>query len=235
MNSVKILTVIPARSGSKRVPGKNIKLLSGKPLIAHTIIAAQRSLCLDEIIVSTDCQEIVDISLSFGATVPWLRPNNLAEDSSDVIHAVIDLLERYKAINRNFDSVLLLQPTSPFRKPATIQKAVALHKTTGHSVVSVNASSLKPSWYRTIDPDGNLVSPKIFNEEYLKRDPAEIYMLNGAIYLSSVEQIMANQSFYSEPTKALIMDNPSECIDIDTIYDWALVEKLIEIKEEVLS
>lgn len=228
-----VLTIIPARSGSKRVPGKNTKILDGKPLIAHTILAAQASQCSNEIMVSTDSEEIAQVARSYGASVPWLRPDNLAEDSSDVIHAVIDLIQRYKSLNQEFDSIILLQPTSPFRKSDTIRKALELHKSTGQSVVSVSLSSLKHSWYKTLDKNMNLLKTKIFNEEHLTQESPELYMLNGSIYISSVEQILTNQSFYSEPTKAFIIDSLRECIDIDTFYDWALAERLVELKEEV--
>ncbi|HEL8615235.1 TPA: acylneuraminate cytidylyltransferase family protein, partial [Legionella pneumophila] len=125
---MRILAIIPARAGSKRLPGKNIKLLAGKPLIAHTIDAALQSNCCEQVVVSTDSQEIADIAIQHGASVPWLRPASLSDDSSNIEDAVIDLLNNYKKINVHFDSVLLLQPTSPFRKPETIREAVLMHK-----------------------------------------------------------------------------------------------------------
>ena len=231
---MKVLAIIPARAGSKRLPGKNTRLLAGKPLIAHTINAAFQSSCCDEIVVSTDSQEIADISMAYGASVPWLRPDDLAKDSSDVICAVIDLLERYAQINRFFDSVLLLQPTSPFRKAETIKKAIEMHRETGDSVVSINKVSFKPSWYRAIDKEGNLTRVDVFINKDATEEDAPIYRLNGSIYIASTEQIIRNKTFYSEPTKALLIDSPSESIDIDTSLDWALVEKLLELKDEVL-
>ncbi|KGP63661.1 CMP-N-acetylneuraminic acid synthetase [Legionella norrlandica] len=231
---MRVLAIIPARAGSKRLPGKNIKLLSGKPLIAHTIKAALQANCCDQIVVSTDSQEIADIAIQYGASVPWLRPECLADDSANVVDAVIDLLDKYKKINVYFDSVLLLQPTSPFRKPETISRAVLMHKEIGHSVVSINKVNFKPSWYRTLDDQGNLCLPNIFKTSEISEDSEPIFKLNGAIYIATAKQIMSNKSFYSDPTKALLMDSPSESIDVDTLMDWALVEKLIELKEEIL-
>ncbi|RUR20255.1 acylneuraminate cytidylyltransferase family protein [Legionella sp. km535] len=231
---MKVLAIIPARAGSKRLPGKNTRLLAGKPLIAHTINAAFQSSCCDEVVVSTDSQEIADVSMNYGASVPWLRPNDLAQDSSEVISAVIDLLDRYAQINRHFDSVLLLQPTSPFRKAETIRKAVEMHRETGDSVVSVNKVSFKPSWYRAIDAEGNLARVEVFINNDATKEDSPIYRLNGSIYIASTEHIIKNKTFYSEPTKALLIDSASESIDIDTSLDWALVEKLLELKEEVL-
>lgn len=231
---MKLLTLIPARSGSKRVPGKNIKLLAGRPLIAHTIRAAQQSGCCDFIVVSTDTQEIADVALNYNAKVPWLRSDDLAQDSSDVVHAVIDVIERFMEIGQSFDSVLLLQPTSPFRKAKSIRKAVEMHSSSGHSVVSVYPASLKYSWYKTIDNEGNLIKPDVFNEKVLQDYNPKLYLLNGSIYLSTVEHLLSQQSFYSQPTKAFVMENVGESLDIDTPYDWALAEKLLDLKEEVL-
>ncbi|HAT8179968.1 TPA: acylneuraminate cytidylyltransferase family protein [Legionella pneumophila] len=230
---MRILAIIPARAGSKRLPGKNIKLLAGKPLIAHTINAALQSNCCEQVVVSTDSQEIADIAIQYGASVPWLRPANLSDDSSNVEDAVIDLLNNYKKINVYFDSVLLLQPTSPFRKPETIRKAVLMHKDIGYSVVSINKVYFKPSWYRTVDDQGNLRSPSIFKTTDIS-ESEPIYKLNGAIYIATTKQIMLNKSFYSDPTKALLIDSLIESIDIDTPVDWALTEKLMELNQEAL-
>jgi len=231
---VAILTVIPARSGSKRVPGKNSKIISGKPLIAHTIIAAQKAGCCGEIVVSTDSQEIADIALKYNAIVPCLRPSNLSQDESDVMHAIIHMIELYNKKNIHFDSVLLLQPTSLFRKSDTIRKAVELHELSGLSVVSVNPISLKHSWYKSIDITGNLDTPELFRNAQSDDLSEDLYILNGAIYITTIEQLLVNQSFYGNPTKAFLMDASSECLDIDTWQDWALAEKLIESKKEVL-
>ncbi|MDI9817743.1 MULTISPECIES: cytidylyltransferase domain-containing protein [unclassified Legionella] len=225
---MKILAIIPARAGSKRVPGKNTKLLAGLPLIAHTIRAAQQSLICDEILVSTDCPNIAETALKYGASVPWLRPKNLADDLSDVIHAVVDTIRRYEAQNRFFDSVLLLQPTSPFRSPNSIVKAVELHKKNSNSVVSVHISAVKPAWFKIIDRQGNLIP----SSQAWDLSDSTLYQLNGSIYLASTQQILLNNSLYSEPTKALLIEDPREAIDIDTPLDWALAEKLMELKEE---
>lgn len=96
---MRILAVIPARAGSKRLPGKNTRLLAGKPLIAHTIVAALQSSCCEEIVVSTDSKQIADVAVQYGASVPWLRSEDLATDTSDVIHTVIDLLFKFQQMD----------------------------------------------------------------------------------------------------------------------------------------
>ncbi|HAU0785526.1 TPA: acylneuraminate cytidylyltransferase family protein [Legionella pneumophila] len=231
---MRILAVIPARAGSKRLPGKNTRLLAGKPLIAHTIVAALQSSCCEEIVVSTDSKQIADVAVQYGASVPWLRSEDLATDTSDVIHTVIDLLFKFQQMEVFFDSVLLLQPTSPFRKPETIRHAVEIHQATGKSVVSVSPIYLKPSWCRSIDSQGNLVKPELFQDLEIYCNENPIYKLNGSIYIATAKQIIENKSFYSEPTKPLLLNSISESIDIDTPIDWALTEKLMELNQEAL-
>jgi CMP-N,N'-diacetyllegionaminic acid synthase len=226
---VRILAIIPARGGSKRLPGKNTKPFSGKPLIAHTIEVALDAGCCTEVIVSTDCPEIANVARLYGASVPWMRPDSLAQDSSDVCDAIIHTLEKFKELDVLFDSVLLLQPTSPFRSRESIQEAVTLHRESGCSVVSISPLPLKFSWCRTIDKQGNLNNPNFFNDvDY----DESLYKLNGVIYLASAETIISKKSLYSDPTKALLLDSFIESIDIDTPIDWAIAEKMLEVKRE---
>lgn len=233
---MQLLTIIPARGGSKRVPGKNIKSLAGIPLIAHTIRAAQGAGCSQEIIVSTDDKDIAKVALDYEAHVPYLRDAKLASDSSDVIDTVIDIIEYFSNRNQFFDSILLLQPTSPFRTQATIRQAVALHQTTGQSVVTVSPASIKPSWFRRIDKNGNMLLPKEMEQNVTDKSIEQpLYELNGNIYLATVEQILANRSLYSDPTKAYIIENPIESLDIDTPLDWSLAEKIVDTEKGILS
>lgn len=225
---MKILVIIPARSGSKRVPGKNIKLIGGKPLIGHTIALSASISEEKTIFVSTDCNQIAAIAKEQGAIVPWLRSADIAADSSDVIDAIQETLNRFEKLGEHFDSVLLLQPTSPFRSIETINKAIQLHKESGLSVVSVSPASIRPSWFRSVDSKGNLDTIAAFEPYNDKTTFASLYELNGSIYLASVEQIKSNRSLYSKPVKALVIENVTEAIDIDTPLDWALAEKIIE-------
>ncbi|SVD14560.1 uncharacterized protein METZ01_LOCUS367414, partial [marine metagenome] len=144
-----IVGIIPARGGSVGVPLKNIKRLNGKPLIAYTIQAALASNCLDRVIVSTDHDDISRISLEYGAEVPFVRPKDISEDVDTEL--VLQHAIKYIEENENYkiDAVVLLQPTSPFRKVKTIQKCVKLYKETddADSVVSVN------------NIEGHIVSP----------------------------------------------------------------------------
>ena len=123
---MKILYVIPARQGSKGLPGKNIKLLDGKPLIAHSIISAQQSKYPGKIIVSTDDQKIMDVAKEYGAEIPFVRPLELATDSATSIDVLFHALSFYKEQGDDFDLIILLQPTSPLRLPEDIDCAIDL-------------------------------------------------------------------------------------------------------------
>ena len=121
---MRILAIIPARGGSKGVPGKNIKLLAGKPLIAYTIQAAQKATLLSEIILSSDSDEIIQIAQAYGLEVPFKRTESLATDESPTILTVLHALEYFSAKGIEFDAVCLLQVTNPFRTSEFIDKAI---------------------------------------------------------------------------------------------------------------
>lgn len=232
---MKVLAIIPARAGSKRVPGKNTKILAGLPLIAHTIIAAKEAACCHTILVSTECETIAKIGLQYGAVVPWLRSADLADDLSDVVDSVIQVIERFEQQGLVFDSVLLLQPTSPFRSALSIIQAIELHKKTKNSVVSVSLSTIKPAWFKSVDEQGNLNACKTVVDQVVAPELSTLYQLNGSIYLASVEQLRHYRNFYSTPTKALIIQDAYETIDIDTPLDWRLAETIVESNERYNS
>jgi CMP-N,N'-diacetyllegionaminic acid synthase len=226
INNKKILAIIPARKNSKRVSGKNIKPLNGTPLIEWTIETALRS-NLEHIVVSTDCEEIAKIAVGCGAEVPFLRASKLAQDDSIVIDTVIEMMEYFAKYNDNFDAVMLLQPTSPFRSVETIQNAIGLFNSCGgESVVSVSPANPHPHWCKTIQ--NGVLKPYTPETKYKvnlnAQELPDIYQLNGLIYLASVDTILTNRSFYSENTRALIISSDEEAIDIDTPLDWAIAE-----------
>jgi N-acetylneuraminate synthase/N,N'-diacetyllegionaminate synthase len=224
---MKIIGLIPARGGSKRLPGKNTKFLGPLPLIAHTIRAALASKCLDRVIVSTDDSFTAELARRYGAEAPWLRPKNLASDKASVVDAVLDALTRLDAEGRRPDAVLLLQPTSPFRSVKTIRRAVALFKASrGQSVISVTPAVNHPLWCRRIGRDG-VMTPFLSGRETPVRsqelEPA--FVLDGSIYLTSVKNLAARKSFLSPRSRALITP-AEESLDIDTPRDWERAERL---------
>lgn len=225
----KILAIIPARGGSKRIPRKNIKLLARKPLIAYTIEAALKSNYLDKIIVSTEDEEIGKVSKRYGATI-IKRPQKLATDKAntiDVAFHVLDVLREKKYIP---EIILLLQPTSPLRNTNDINNAIELFlKNKPKSVISVCESRETPYWMHKIDD--KYIKPLMGLKNYNRRrqDLPKTYIENGAIFIISLEELYKNKKFLTDKTLPYIM--PQErSIDIDNSTDLLLTEILIHNK-----
>lgn len=227
-----ILAYIPARGGSKRLPGKNIKCLSGKPLIHYSIDTAIASQAFGKIVVSTDDTQIAEVAQAAGAAVPWLRPAALASDQSSVVDAMQFDLQQLAEQGEQFDAVMLLQPTSPFRRVASIQQAIDMYQ--GDSVISVSPVREHPYWMKTIDDNG-VIQPLFADqtEPQQAQQLPPVYGLNGLIYLTSCQTVLTQHTLYSPRARALIIDNAQEALDIDTADDWWLAEQWIKkIKQE---
>lgn len=234
--SAKVLGVITARGGSKGIPGKNIKSFLGKPLIAHTIEAAKASGVFDRLILSTDDKEIAEVAKKFGCDVPFMRPKELAEDNTPHLsvmqHAVTWLKENEKYYP---DYVMILQPTSPLRRPVHIKESVEMiSKYSPDSVVSVSPvpSHYNPHWQFIMDEKDNKL--KIFTGEPFKeiirrrQDLFTTYTKNGAIYLFKTDILFdANPSLYGEDVRAYVMDE-NFSINIDTLDDWGIAEAIFK-------
>lgn len=224
-----VVALIPARGGSKRVPRKNIRDLGGKPLIAWSIHAATESVFVDRVIVSTDDPEIAHVAHEHSAEVPFLRPPDLSSDraktGSVVLHAVNSLCLPDHA------TVVILQPTSPFRSRQDIDAAFTLYQQRqADGVVSVCECEHSPLWSNTLSADGNMEG--FLKKEILSASLSDIpryYRLNGAIYVYNVGEIRKNDGlFYSSSVYAYVM--PSErSLDIDTEYDFTIAQLLTQI------
>lgn len=225
-----ILCLIPARGGSKRVPGKNIRMLGGMPLITWTIKAAQESGVVGDIIVSTDEREIAKVAQEYGASVPGLRPLELASDTSSSVDVALHALDQYEAQHDSVDGLLLLQPTSPFRSASTICRAVAMFEAYRgvRSVVSVKEANPHPAWCVQVE-DGNEVKPLFGWDKFSLRsqDLEKIYALNGAVYLVSPEKLRTHRRFMTPDSVLLPLSNGIESIDIDTELDWQVAETVL--------
>ncbi len=226
---VKILGVVPARGGSKGVPGKSIKLLGGVPLIIHTIRAAQEAACLDRIWVSTDDSRTAGVAEQYGVPVPWLRPAELATDDARMEDALFHLLERLDADEMyRPDGVLILQPTSPFRRPETIRRAVELFvERGGATVISVSPARHHPCWCYSIDPTSGTLRPFIgeLSKPLPRQKLPDAYVIDGSIFLYSTATFLPGRSMYSDVIYPLMIP-PEDSIDIDTPYDWEIAEGL---------
>lgn len=227
MNKLKVLGIIPARGGSKGIPSKNIKELDGMPLIAYTIRAAISS-NLTHVIVSTDSQTIADIAIRYGANVPFLRPDNLATDTaSSMPVAIHGLLEMEKLYECQYDAVMLLQPTTPFRTTEDINSAISLliEKDTDSVISVVDVGGTHPARMKYLR-EGLLIDPPFCEEkENQNRQELEpMFIRNGAIYLSK-RNVLLKGTYKGDSCAALIMPN-KRSVNIDTISDFEYAEWL---------
>lgn len=223
-NAEKILVLIPARGGSKRLPGKNIRLLGGKPLIAWTIDIVKDTPDICDILVSTDDLDIADVARAAGAYVPWLRPAELATDMASSVDVALHALDWYEGERGAVDGLLLLQPTSPFRRQETIDRGIQLFRQNNHrSVIGVSPADSHPLWCFKIE--GTKMRP--FMEGGLlqrSQDLPAAYVINGAFYLVTPNDLRRYRSFYNDTTLPLVINHPEESIDIDTEWDWKIAE-----------
>ena len=223
----KLLAIIPARGGSKGIPRKNIKHIAGKPLITWTIDAAHQAQIIDKLIVSTDDEEIAEVSIRCGAEVPFMRPSRLAQDHSlrneVILHALNEL--------SGFNYVMLLQPTSPMRTSVNIQQAFQLLKQKQvPACVSVVEQQKSPYWMFNLSSRGCLEPILPIRQRTNRQELPKTYLLNGAIYISTIKHFCSSQEpdpFITTDTVAYEMDH-EESWDIDTIDDWQIIEKLLE-------
>lgn len=224
----KILCIIPARSGSKGLPRKNIRLLLGKPLIAWTIEAAKASSYIDTTIVSTEDAKIATLARKFGAEIPFMRPRRLARDNSKGMEVVLHAMNWLENHGEKYDLLMLLQPTSPLRKCEDIDKAIEfLFRKRAKAVISVCPSEHHPWWSITLTQAKRInkfEKNKIINKN--RQDLAVFYRINGALYLAYVDYLRKIKSFIGNQTYAYIM--PQErSIDIDTTLDFEFAEFLM--------
>lgn len=228
---MKILTIIPARGGSKGVPGKNIKLLNGKPLLAYTSEIALQSKHLTEVIVSTENEQIIEVAKSLGIKVPFIRPMALAQDNTPTIDAIIHALHWYENKNIFFDAVCLLQITSPFRTLEFLDKAIEKFiKSDCDSLVSVQRvpHEYNPHWTFEMNEEGNL---KIATGETeiisLRQELPTAYHRDGSIYITTTEVLLTDHSLYGKST-AFIESDTELYVNIDTLADWDKAEEMIK-------
>lgn len=225
----RILAVIPARGGSKGLPGKNIRELAGKPLIAWSIEAGRQSRYVDQLVVSTDSKEIAQVAELWGGNVPFMRPADLATDEAKGIDAILHAIHWHQERGEPFDLVLVLQPTSPLRTARDIDRAVELlFEKSASAIVSVCPTDHHPWWANTLPEDGSMkdfLRPELMNTN--RQELPEFCRLNGAIYLAYIPFLEKTSSFIADGTFAYVM--PAEAsVDIDKMLDLHLAEILLK-------
>lgn len=226
---MRILALVPARSGSKRVPNKNIRLLGGKPLIVWTIEVAKGISEICDILVSTDSVEIQTISSEAGAIAPWMRPSELSTDYATSVDVAIHALDKYENEYGKVDGLLLLQPTSPFRTEKYVRDGIRRYIVGGgNSVIGVSPVREHPSWMATIENDQVKLLDNRETSNLESSMPRSLYVINGSFYLSSPLTLRTRYSFFSDVTSPLICDSIIESIDIDTESEIELAKLLLE-------
>lgn len=227
---MKPLVVIPARGGSKGVPRKNIKVLGDKPLIQYTIDAAKGVFKDDFICVSTDDIEIKSVVENLGLKVPFLRPNELAADTSGTYEVLLHAISHYESESYFPDTLILLQPTSPFRTSAHIKEALKLYHESIDMVVSVKETKANP-YYILFEEDSNGYLKKTKEANFTRRqDCPKVWEYNGAIYIINVNALKAFAINQFTKVCKFEMDELSSH-DIDTLLDWRIAEIIISDKE----
>ena len=225
---MRILTLITARGGSKRLPGKNVRPLGGRPLIVWSIEVAKGLPDIIDILVSTDDRTIADIARSSGALVPWLRPAFLAIDTASSVDVCLHAMAWYESEHGEIDGLLLLQPTSPFRSRALIERGIELFRLHEHRpVVAVCPAKSHPmSCFRI---DGGTMVPFIdgVSLQHRSQDLPQAVVVSGALYLINPAQLRRSRSFYAADVVPLMSEAPEECLDIDTEWDWAMADKFL--------
>lgn len=218
MNTIAIIT---ARGGSKRIPKKNIKEFCGKPIIAYSIEAALSSMIFDEVMVSTDSEEIKAISEQYGATVPFLRSEETGNDFATTADVITEVLDEYRKQGRFFDSFACIYPTAPFVTGARLAEAVDLLEES-EAVLSVVKYSFPPQRAFVIH-DGNVAYQYPQYERARSQDLEPIYHDCGQFYMCKTESFLEHQSLILPVTKPYIMPE-EEVQDIDTFSDWEIAE-----------
>ncbi|MBF0557360.1 MAG: acylneuraminate cytidylyltransferase family protein [Nitrospirae bacterium] len=223
-NGVKIVAIIPARGGSKGLPRKNILPLLGKPLIAWTIEEAKKSKYLDRVVLSSEDAEIISVARQFGCDVPFVRPMELASDETPGVAPILHAIE---ALPEQYDMIVLLQPTSPLRLAADIDRSIELCiDRKAPACVSVTEPDISPFWMYTIGPAGNL-QPLLKSEEtYRRQDLPKVFASNGAVYVANCSWLLKTKTFVTDETIAYIMPR-ERSQDIDTELDLRFCEFLL--------
>ena len=244
------LAIIPARSGSKGLPDKNIKLLCGKPLLAWSIESALDSAYIDEVVVSTDSSVYADIAKSYGANVPFLRPESLSSDTTTTFDVLEHCIQYYKeSLGKNYDYIVLLEPTSPLRiknSPQSLSdidraihtllahKAKSKSKAQAQSIVGISLTEGSNPAFLVRLENGFIRPYENMDFRPLRRQEIKpVYFFEGSLYISSTKALLEHKGFYHHLTLGFEMPK-WQSLEIDDIDDFAMVEAMAERYKEKL-
>lgn len=230
---MKKLVIIPARAGSKRLPKKNVKLLNNKPLIMHSVATAKSLFEDSEICISTESKEIQEIVEKSGLKVPFLRPKELAMDNSTTEDVLIHALNWYTKHSYRPDIIILLQPTSPFRKAKHIEDMITKFSDDIDMVVSVNEAKSNP-YFNLYEENDTGFLKKTKKSNYTRfQDCPKVWEMNGSVY--AINPTSLKKKGFNNFNKIIkyVIDDPIYCLDIDTKYDWLIAETIINKKLKI--
>ncbi|WP_431163723.1 cytidylyltransferase domain-containing protein [Flagellimonas beolgyonensis] len=226
ISSNNILVVIPARAGSKGIPGKNIKLLGDKPLIAHSIEIAKAIVPMEDICVSTDGIDIKQVAEQFGISVPFIRPSSLASDTAGTYEVLLHALNYFESKGKEYNIVVLLQPTSPFRKLTHVKEALAIYEEEIDMVVSVKETKSNP-YYNLFEEKGGFLEKSKKGDFSGRQEIPKVYEYNGAIYIINANALKEKPIGKFTKIKKYVMDELSS-MDLDEMLDWRISEFLLK-------
>ena len=227
---MKALYVIPARGGSKGIPHKNIKPLGGKPLICYSIDVARQMTADENICVTTDDKKIIEVVEDYGLKVPFVRPSHLAEDGSGTYEVLLHAVDFYKKAGKDYDTLVLLQPTSPFRTADDVGGAISLYSNDIDMVVSVKEAEANP-YYNCFEDnaEGFLEHSKGDGGYKRRQDVPKAWQYNGAVYVINMLSLLKSPLSKFEKVRKYVMDDVRS-VDLDTMLDWKIAEVILKEK-----
>ncbi len=229
----RLLAVVPARGGSKGLPGKNVRLFAGLPLIAHTLLFAKLCPEIDRLVVTTESEEIIEVARRYGADVPFVRPSELARDDTPlwpVLQHALGAVEKDEG--QLYDFLLLLDPTSPARLPSDVSGALArlLHEPEAAGILGVSQPSFNPIWHCVTADDGWMTDLFDTAGKYARRqDVPAVYRINGSIYIWRTEFVRSAGLDWRRSGRHLIFEIPEiRAMSIDDLSEFNLAELLVK-------
>jgi len=228
---MKVLGLIPARGGSKGVSRKNIRLLLGKPMLAYTIEAAKNAGRLTRVILSTEDEEIAEVGLKYGVDVPFMRPAELARDTTPTLPVIQHAIESLEAIGEVYDAICLLQPTNPLRRAEDIDNCIELFEETGaDSVISIRQvpHEYNPKWVYWKNADGKMVLTTGETAPISRRqDLPPAFHREGSVYVTRKTVLFEAGNLYGTDVHGYEIE-PEHSVNIDTLEDWNEVERRLQ-------
>lgn len=238
IDGLRVLALVPARAGSKGLPGKNIRPLAGKPLLAWPIAAARGSTLVDRVVISTDSPEFAEIAVAHGADCPFLRPVELASDTAPSIDFILDALDKLEMAGDCYDILLLLEPTSPLTETSDIDAALAQLVAAGDAadaIVGVSAMETQhPAFSVLRDADGRIRPAQSADFAHLPRrqDLTPVFALDGSLYASRIEALRRARGFCHDRTLGYVTERHKH-FEVDDLVDFIAIEAVLNRLPEI--